>query len=316
VTIVPAVGSISMVKAGVPLRGSDGIVERELGRVITRLTKDSDTKAVVLRIDSPGGSALASDLLWKKLMKLREAKPLVVSVGGMAASGGYYLACAGSKIFAEPTSIVGSIGVVGGKLAVGKAMAEVGINAETIAANPDPQRASRAAYMSALTPWDDATRARVLATMEAVYDLFLERIAAGRGMGVDAIAPAAEGRLFAGVAAKERGLVDELGGLEDALKRALDLAQLPGDAPIEIEQESGGLFDLLVGGDAGEQGKAAPERAGAEALAEQARRAAAEALLPPWLGAAPELRAFIGSVGPLLSGERALAALPFVVIVQ
>jgi len=319
VTIVPAVGSIAMTSgSSVPFGGSDGIGERELGRVLTRLTKDEDTKAVVLRIDSPGGSALASDLLWKKLMKLREAKPLVISVGGMAASGGYYLACAGSKIFAEPTSIVGSIGVVGGKLAVGKALAELGINAETIAANPDPQRANRAAYMSALTPWDEPTRARVLASMEAVYDLFLKRIAAGRGVAVEAVAPSAEGRLFGGVAAKERGLVDELGGLEDAVKRALELAKLPEDAPVELEQGEGGLLDLLAGAsDNDAEGRAAaPERASAEALAERARRAAAGALVPAWLSTAPELGAFMGSVGPLLSGERTLAALPFVVIVQ
>ncbi len=316
VTIVPAVGSIAMAAGGIPLGGSDGIGERELGRVLSRLTTDDDTKAVVLRIDSPGGSALASDLLWKKLMKLREAKPLVVSVGGMAASGGYYLACAGSKIFAEATSIVGSIGVVGGKLAVGKTLAELGVNAETIAANPDPQRANRAAYMSALTPWDDATRARVLASMEAVYGLFLRRIAAGRGVGVEAIAPSAEGRIFGGVEAKDRGLVDELGGLEDAVKRALELAKLPPDAPVELEQEEGGLLDLLAGGDPDGEGKVAPERVGAAALADEVRRAAAGALVPAWLGASPELGAFVGSMEPLLAGERTLAALPFVMIVQ
>ena len=96
----------------------------------------------MLRIDSPGGSALASDLLWKKLMQARApTKPLVVSVGGMAASGGYYLSCAGTKIVAEPTSIVGSIGVVGGKLAIGRALDEIGVHAETIAAAPDPEQA-------------------------------------------------------------------------------------------------------------------------------------------------------------------------------
>jgi protease-4 len=153
--------------------------------------------------------------------------------------------------------------------------------------------------------------------MEAVYDLFLERIAAGRGVGVDAIAPSAEGRLFGGVAAKERGLVDELGGLEEAVKRALELAKLPKDAPIEVEQEEGGLLDLLTGGGAGGEGRAAaPEEAGAEALAKRARQVAADTIVPSWLDAAPELGVFLGSVGPLLSGERTLAALPFVVIVQ
>jgi protease-4 len=221
----------------------------------------------------------------------------------MAASGGYYLACAGSKVFAEATSIVEAIGVVGGKLVIGKALAELGVNAETIAANPDPQRANRAAYMSALTPWDDATRARVLASMESVYSLFLKRIAAGRGVGVEAIAPSAEGRIFGGAEAKERGLVDELGGLEDAVKRALELAKLPADTPVELEQEEGGLLDLLAGGGSGGEGKIAPERLGAAVLADEARRAVAGALVPTWLGASPELGAFVGSMGPLLAGE-------------
>jgi protease-4 len=298
---------------GTPLGGSDGIGEHELGRVLARLTKDEATRAVVLRIDSPGGSALASDLLWKKLMKLREAKPLVVSIGGMAASGGYYMACAGSKILAEPTSIIGSIGVVGGKLVVGEALAGVGINAETVAANPDPARAARAAYMSALTPWDDATRAKVHASMQAVYDLFLQRVSAGRGMAVEAIAPSAEGRLFGGAEAKQRGLVDELGGLGDAVKLALELAKLPEDAPVAIEQDDGGLLELLAPGEAEESGAAAGTPA--EALEAHAGRAAA-ALVPAWLGVTAEVGAFAGSVAPLLSGERTLAALPFALVVK
>jgi protease IV len=317
VTLVPAVGSIAMASGGAPLGGTEGIGERELGRTLTRLAKDPSTKAVVLRIDSPGGSALASDLLWKKLMRLRQEKPIVVSVGSMAASGGYYLACAGSKILAEPTSIIGSIGVVGGKLAVGEALADLGVNAETIAASPDPKRANRAAYMSALTPWDDDTRARVLTSMEAVYDLFLKRIAAGRSMAVDAIAPSAEGRVFGGLEAKQRGLVDEIGGLAEALKLARELAKMPADAPVELEEDDGGLLDLLAPGDgAGESRAAAAERSGGEVLAERARQAMAGAVVPEWLGIAPELGTFVGSMAPLLAGERALAALPFALTVR
>ncbi|MGK4008817.1 S49 family peptidase [Sorangium sp. So ce1036] len=318
VTVVPAIGGITMTASGVPLGSSDGIGERELGRVLTRLAKDTSTKAVVLRIDSPGGSALASDLLWQKLMRLRKEKPLVVSIGGMAASGGYYLACAGTKILAEPTSIIGSIGVVGGKLSVGKALSELGINAETVAANPDPERAARAAYMSALTPWDEPTRARVLAFMEATYDLFLDRITEGRNLPRETIAPSAEGRIFGGVEAKERSLVDELGGLDRAIELARELAKLPADAPVEIEQDDGGLLELLAAGDesaesGGEGGAGAPDRA---ALRARARDAMAGALLPEWLDVAPELGTFAASMAPLLAGERALAALPFAVTLR
>ncbi|WP_438017084.1 S49 family peptidase [Sorangium sp. So ce315] len=314
VTVVPAIGGITMTASGVPLGSSDGIGERELGRVITRLTKDASTKAVVLRIDSPGGSALASDLLWQKLMRLRKEKPLVVSIGGMAASGGYYLACAGDKVVAEPTSIIGSIGVVGGKFAVGKALADIGINAETVAANPDPERAARAAYMSALTPWDEPTRARVLASMEAVYDLFLKRIAEGRNLPLETIAPSAEGRIFGGAEAHGRSLVDELGGLERAIALARELAKLPEDAPVEVEQDAGGLLELLAAGDeTAESGARAPDPA---PLKERAREAMAGALLPEWLGVAPEIGTFAASMAPLLAGERALTVLPFAVTLR
>jgi protease-4 len=105
-----------------------GITERALGRAVRALTEDQSVKAVVLRIDSPGGSALASDLLWRALMQLRAKKTLVVSIGDMAASGGYYLASAAHRIVAEPTSIVGSIGVVGGKIAFGPALEGIGVH--------------------------------------------------------------------------------------------------------------------------------------------------------------------------------------------
>ncbi|WP_437983143.1 S49 family peptidase [Sorangium sp. So ce117] len=314
VAVVPAIGGITMSAKGMPIGSSDGIGERELGQTITRLIEDKSAKAVVLRIDSPGGSALASDLLWQKLMRLRQQKPLVVSIGGMAASGGYYLACAGTKIVAERTSIIGSIGVVGGKFAVGKALADVGINAETVAANPDPQRAARAAYMSALTPWDEPTRARVLASMEAVYDLFLKRITTGRNLPLETIAPSAEGRIFGGVEAAGRSLVDELGGLERAIALARELAELPADAPVEIEQDDGGLLELLATGDEANEGSArAPDRA---ALKERAREAMASVLLPEWLGVAPEVGTFAASMAPLLAGERALTVLPFAVTLR
>src|SRR5690606_23967667 len=101
-------------RGGSILSGPGGIAARELTESLRKLEENDAVKAVVLRIDSPGGSALASDLLWQALMDLRAKKPLVVSVGGMAASGGYYLACTGTKIVVEPTSIIGSIGVVGG----------------------------------------------------------------------------------------------------------------------------------------------------------------------------------------------------------
>ncbi len=268
VAVVPAVGAISMSSSPSLLGGSEGITEHELGKVIGKLTADAAVKAVVLRIDSPGGSALASDLLWKKLRKLAAAKPLVVSIGDMAASGGYYLSCAGTKIVAEPTSIVGSIGVVGGKLAVGKALDELGVHAETIAAAPDPKKAARAGYSSNFTEWDDPTRARVLTSMTAIYDLFVRRIAEGRGTTVEAVAPSAEGRIFGGVEAKERGLVDVLGGLSEAIDLALQLAKLPADTPVEVVEDEPGLLEML----AEREGEGASSSASAVAAGRPPRR--------------------------------------------
>jgi protease-4 len=309
VAVIPAVGPIGMSASPSILGGSEGINEHDLGRLLTRLTADASTKAVVLRIDSPGGSALASDLIWKKLMKLRAKKTLIVSVGDMAASGGYYLSCAGTKIIAEPTSLLGSIGVVGGKLALGKAIEELGVHAETIAAAPDPKKAARASYMSTFTPWDDPTREKVRLTMQSVYDLFLSRVAEGRGMTVDKVAASAEGRVYGGLEAKERGMIDAIGGLGEAIDLAIKLEGLPRDTPTEVASGDGGLLDFLE--DSSPGGEASSSQALA-ASAASAGRAAREALLPPGLDAAlPEAGAFLGTLAPLLNGERVVVSLGY-----
>jgi protease-4 len=321
VAVVAANGAITMSASTSILGSSDGITEHELGRVVSRLTTDSAVKAVVLRIDSPGGSALASDLLWRKLRKLGEKKPLVVSVGDMAASGGYYLSCAGTKILAEPTSIVGSIGVVGGKLALGKTLEEIGVHAETVAAAPDPAKAARATYNSAFAAWDDGTRERVRASMKAIYDLFLRRVAEGRGIDVEAASKFAEGRIFAGVEAKERGLVDAIGGVGDAIDLARQLASLPKDAPVEVVDEESGLLGLLEesergGDDDDSSAPAQPDAMAATAQTAAQRAAHAIAFPPGWADALPGAEAFLGSVSPLVSGELMLAAMPFGLVVR
>jgi protease-4 len=304
VAIVRAVGAITMgSQPGLPLGAANGITERGLGATIEQLTSDDSVKAVVIRIDSPGGSALASDLLWKRLMVLREKKPIVFSVSKMAASGGYYLASAGTKIVAEPVSLLGSIGVVGGKLSFGKTLASVGVHVETIAAAPDA--GARATYMSPFEPWDDATRERVRATMTQIYELFVDRIVQGRGMPKEKVQASAEGRIFAGVEAQSRGLVDELGGVDRAIAWAKELAKLPKDAPVTVLSEGGGLFDWLGGDNDAEarmKAKTAQEVAG---------------VVSPGFGAlAPELSEFIGSAAPMATGETTLTALPFAVLLR
>jgi protease-4 len=274
-----------------------GIVERKLVRTLSRLEKDDDVKAVILRIDSPGGSALASDLLWHELMRIRAAKTLVVSIGDMAASGGYYLASAGAVIFAEETSIVGSIGVVGGKIAIDRALEKIGIHAETFSAKTRDRRAgARAAYDSLLMPWDDATRERVLETMTGVYRLFLSRVSEGRGISVERVTDFAEGRIFSGRDGRTRGLVDTIGGLREAIARARVLAGLPPDARVGLAGEPSGLLQAL-----GAEGRG--DARTARFLSEETRGLA-------------EILPFVASIAPLARGEEALCALPFALTVR
>jgi protease-4 len=288
--------------------GDSGIVERRLIRTLVRLEHDDDVKAVVLRIDSPGGSALASDLLWHELMAIRRKKKLVVSVGGMAASGGYYLASSGEVVFADVTSIVGSIGVVGGKVAGGKALERIGVFSDTVTGKPDdPAAAHRATADSVLTPWDDATRERMLATMTGIYGLFLARVSEGRGIPVEKVAASAEGKLFGGREAKDRGLVDEIGGLREAIARARSMAGLPADARVEAAGAAGGLLRTLT-----EDDTESPPLAPASGDPVPRAVGAASRLL----GLSDNVATFAASLLPLATGERALCALPFALTVR
>ena len=303
VVVVPAQGAISIQSRG--LFGDAGITSKALTKTLRRLAKDKSVKAVVLRIDSPGGSALASDLMWHEVMKLRKKKPVIASVGDMAASGGYYLAAAANKILAERTSIVGSIGVFGGKVTVNEALAHFGVNTVTFPASPEPGAAERAAYLSPLAPWDEATQGRVKKQIENIYDLFVKRVAEGRGMKIDAVRKVAEGRIWSGAQGKERGLVDEFGGLNRALELARQMANLDADASVRVEGGVESLLELLMLGD---------EASSAEVIAAvqrlESRRGQAWASIPI------PVRPFITSLEPLLQGEHTLATMPFAVLVK
>jgi protease-4 len=285
--------------------GSEGVAFRPLAKTLRRLSEDDSVRAVVLRISSPGGSALASDLLWHELTALREKKPLVASVGDMAASGGYYMACAANQIFAERTSIVGSIGVVGGKLVVGDALRDFGINSATFSASEDPAIAQRATYMSALTPWDEGTQAQIQKQMQSVYQLFLSRVAEGRGVPVEQVAQVAEGRIWSGAQGLDNKLVDVLGGLDAALARARELAELEADAPVVVEGAGETLLDLL----------SLDEHASEDDVRAALQRLRAE---PPGIlsSLSPQLRPFGAMLQPLLQGERVLAVVPQAISVQ
>lgn len=301
VAVVPGEGAI--VTGGGDLFGG-GIAERAFSKTLRRLAKDDSVKAVVLRLDSPGGSALASDLIYAEVAELKKRKPVVTSVGAMAASGGYYIACASNRIIAESTSIVGSIGVFGGKIVLGAALRDLGIDSVTFAANPAPGAEARAAYLSALTPWDDATRERVRAQMAATYDLFIDRCAAGRGLPAEQIRKVAEGRIWTGAQGKERGLVDELGGLVRAIQAARELGKLEKDAPVSVEGSSEGLLEALMLSDD------ASDEEIARALPHAKARARVFDALPR------ELRPYAATLSPLAGGERVLSALPFALLIR
>lgn len=217
----------------------------------------------------------------------------------MAASGGYYLASTGSTVFADEGSIVGSIGVVGGKIAVDHALERIGVHAATFPANSaDPHAGARAAVESLLTPWDDATRERVLATMTGIYQLFLSRVAEGRGIPVERVAASAEGRIFSGRDGMTRGLVDRIGGLREAIAQARQVAGLRADARVGVAGESTGWLGAALG-EEGSHGASPVSPLG-------------EAFFRTF----PDLAPFVGSVAPLTQRESVICALPFALTIR
>ena len=206
---IPIVGTIRSGRSGPgadPSTGSASVV-RQLRRA--RLSPHVD--GVLLRIDSPGGSGLASDVLWREVERTRNEKPVVVSMGDYAASGGYYVAAPATAIVASPGTLTGSIGVFGGKISLGRVYERVGLHKET------HQRGRHAGLLSDLQPFSPAERRKIRADLQAFYERFLDCVADGRGREREEIAQHAAGRVWTGRQALDRGLVDELGGILKAL---------------------------------------------------------------------------------------------------
>jgi protease-4 len=200
---------------------------RSLRRALRRVTQSSRIRAIVLRVDSPGGSALASDLMWRELTLAAQKKPMLVSMVDVAASGGYYTsAVKGVPVWANPSTLTGSIGVVGGKFEVSELLAKLGIGRETIASGP------HANFYAVTTPWNAEELEKVDRDIEAAYRDFVTKMAGARGLSYEALERVAQGRVWTGRQALEASLVDRLGGLWDvkaALRERLELAT---DAPI------------------------------------------------------------------------------------
>ncbi|AMC10918.1 signal peptide peptidase SppA [Lutibacter profundi] len=188
-------------------------------KALKKARKDKKVKAIVLRVNSPGGSALASELIWRELELTKEKLPLVVSMGNLAASGGYYISCNADRIFAEPTTITGSIGVFGILPNFSKLAKNIGINAEQVSTNTG-------ANYSVFEPMSTKFRLVTAEGVENIYNIFLERVAKGRNMSKQAVDSIAQGRVWSGVEALNKGLVDELGNLNDAILYAAELAEI------------------------------------------------------------------------------------------
>ena len=208
-------------------------------RAMERLENDDNVKGVVMRINSPGGSALASDRMWDAARRLGEAKPLIASVGDMAASGGYYIASAADEILAHPNSLVGSIGVVGGKFNFAGLAENIGVNTYIL------QRGKRAAWSTPVRGLKPTERQAFETLLRGTYDRFIDRVAVGRKMEREAVLAAAEGRVMTAQDGKELGLIDEMAGLSEALIRARAAAGLGPDAPVELWPSSKGMIDAI-----------------------------------------------------------------------
>ena len=208
-------------------------------REMERLADDDDVKAVVMRINSPGGSALASDRMWEAARRLAEAKPLIASVGDMAASGGYYIASAADEILAQPDSIVGSIGVVGGKFNFEGLTDDLGIHTYVL------KRGKRAAWSTPVRALTPSERQAFETLLRDTYDRFIARVAEGRDMEADRVLVAAEGRVLTAEDALPLGLIDEMAGLGDALAKARASAGLGPDSKVEVWPSTKGMLDAI-----------------------------------------------------------------------
>jgi protease-4 len=289
VAVIYATGAIVTGKSGFSLLGGETCGSTTIIEALRQAEENATVKAIVLRVDSPGGSALASDLIYHELQRCK--KPVVASMSDVAASGGYYISVGAQRIFANPGTLTGSIGVVGGKLAIGGALDRIGIKTDVLS------RGANAGILSSNQPFSPSERAAMTAMMRDIYDQFLDKVVDGRqraGMKMDRAhleKEVAGGRVWTGRQAKLHFLIDELGGLDDAVAAAWKMAGQPAEKTPEILQlpKSKGVLDSLLER-SGESHLATPELARLLGQVPEARRllAPAEALLqlrgePVWL---------------------------------
>ncbi len=221
--ISDAQDQIAIVYAQGEIQGGEGDVntigEGSMRRALQDARKNKDVKAIVLRVDSPGGSALTSDLIWREIELTKKLKPVVVSMGNYAASGGYYIACNANTIFAENNTITGSIGVFGILPNFSQLTTKIGISVEQVNTHEN------SAPYSPFVPLNDKLKAVTLEGVEAIYKTFVTRVAQGRKMTFAQVDAIGQGRVWAGSEAIKIGLVDKIGGLDAAIKEAAVLGK-------------------------------------------------------------------------------------------
>jgi protease-4 len=239
-----AANKIALIYAQGEIESGEGDVnvigEGSMRRSLEQARKDDDVKAIVLRIDSPGGNALTSDLIWREIELTKKVKPVVVSMGNLAASGGYYIACNGNRIFAEANTITGSIGVFGMLPNFTPLATKIGINTEQVSTH------ANAAGYSVFKPMTENFKTFTQQSVERIYNTFINRVAKGRNMKITDVDAIAQGRVWSGAEALKIGLVDEIGGMDAAIAHAAKLAKIKEYTTQDFPEYRKSFRDLLA----------------------------------------------------------------------
>ena len=240
-----------------PLLGGAELSAREVARAFRSAARDADVRAIVFRIDSPGGSAVASETIWREVVRARaHGKPVIVSMGNLAGSGGYYIAAPADKIVAEPATLTGSIGILAGKFVITELLRKLGVTADAA------QRGANAGMFSDFEDFSPAGRKRLDALLDSVYAGFKQRVADGRHLSEGQVEAVAKGRVWSGEEAKAKGLVDALGGYDVAFRLAREAAKIPDGQPFKLvvfppaKSTIERVYDRLAGVDPGGGGAA------------------------------------------------------------
>jgi len=299
IAVIYAHGMIMGGKSGEGMLGSRYVGSKTMEQCFAEAEKDDNVKAVIFRINSPGGSALASELIYQAARKCARSKPVIVSIAGLGASGGYYIALGGQKVLADPASLVGSIGVVSGKLAMTGLYEKIGLSTFTMTRGQN-------AGLFLSRRWTEAEQAKMRRLAQRVYNTFTSRVKGSRGKRIKKIEDVAQGRIFTARQAAGNGLIDEVGGFREAVAAACSAAKIKSAHFLTLPRPKT-LFDVLYGG----AGAAMPTGADALGPLGSALPAVLSARSPSTAGPV-----YLLELGRLLQTERVLTAMPHYVSIQ